>query len=479
MRVQKKQKSPFIQNGKRLRLTTCPSIAFQPTEIMTNIIFSFDTEDYINEYAAEGILRTAKLLRGENIKGCYQIVGLLAEALVDWGRQDIIDELRTHHEVDFHSHRHSHHPSINEYTDISDYTLAKRTLLDDELAGIHKVKRIFGVKKMVCACPPGSNTSYVARYAYSDLGFSIYTGDHVYDEKNLRPVFCANMISLYYHSCLDEMLFDTDEVRLREFLDGIASKHSVVIAHHPQRAYATTFCDLQNYCGTNTPKDKWVLSERYPTEMTEAFYKNFALLISLIKNDPRFRIITYKDLQEEMKESPRVITKEMLPSITDALKERFFPVTQPRSFSIADIFHACRELLLGKKKHMCKKVYGFLSEPYSVSEETVVTKDELIMAAGSVYPDAFLPEFLFAGSKKIGPADFIWASLAILSGDEEYVIKPNLPKALDLDEFPYLRDLSYKSRGLSKTLEDNFLSERLRLQGWTIRLPEGTKRFIM
>ena len=81
---------------------------------MTNVIFSLDTEDYINRDAAEGILRTAQLFRRENIKGCYQIVGMLAEALVEWNRQDIIDELREYHEVDYHSNRHSHHPTINE-----------------------------------------------------------------------------------------------------------------------------------------------------------------------------------------------------------------------------------------------------------------------------------------------------------------------------------------------------------------------------
>ena len=59
---------------------------------MTDIIFSFDTEDYVNPHAAEGILNAARLLREEGVCGCFNVVGLLAEALVEWGRQDIIDE---------------------------------------------------------------------------------------------------------------------------------------------------------------------------------------------------------------------------------------------------------------------------------------------------------------------------------------------------------------------------------------------------
>ena len=30
---------------------------------MTNVIFSFDTEDYVNPHAADGILRVSKIVR--------------------------------------------------------------------------------------------------------------------------------------------------------------------------------------------------------------------------------------------------------------------------------------------------------------------------------------------------------------------------------------------------------------------------------
>ena len=57
---------------------------------MTDIVFSFDTEDYVNDNAADGILRAAKLLRSEGIKGDFNVVGRLAEKLREWQRDDII-----------------------------------------------------------------------------------------------------------------------------------------------------------------------------------------------------------------------------------------------------------------------------------------------------------------------------------------------------------------------------------------------------
>ena len=100
---------------------------------MTNVIFSFDTEDIINERGADGILRCARILREEGVRGCFNIIGLLPNALKKWGRDDIIHELEWH-EIDFHSHSHSIHPTINEYTDKADYR--NRNGYDNEVGNI-------------------------------------------------------------------------------------------------------------------------------------------------------------------------------------------------------------------------------------------------------------------------------------------------------------------------------------------------------
>ena len=118
---------------------------------MTKIIFTFDTEDFVNDFTADSILRAARLLREAGAKGCFQIVGLLAEALVKWGRQDVIDELKEHHEIGFHSHTHSVHPNLVELTDIQDYGVALKNLLERETEGARKVKEIFGRNRLMSA----------------------------------------------------------------------------------------------------------------------------------------------------------------------------------------------------------------------------------------------------------------------------------------------------------------------------------------
>ena len=78
---------------------------------MTDIIFSFDTEDFTCSRAADGILEAAETLRAEGIRGCFCMVGLLAEQLLAWGRTDVLEALK-YHEVHFHSFGHSFHPCM-------------------------------------------------------------------------------------------------------------------------------------------------------------------------------------------------------------------------------------------------------------------------------------------------------------------------------------------------------------------------------
>ena len=447
---------------------------------MADIIFSFDTEDYINEYAAEGILRLATILKEEGLVGCFNVVGMMAEALVEWGRQDIIDALQ-YHEIDNHSHRHSLHPTIDEYTDRADFEGALADFIKDERIGEEKLKRIFGVTDMPAACPPGSSTSYVAHYGYAKMGYSLYCGDDLFDKRQSRPIYACNIATTWYTSGLDKRLFTATEEELREYLETrVAPSHTFVMWHHPQRAYCTTYTDIDNLYGVNTPKEQWVISPAHTDEEIETFYKNFRLLLRLIKADPRFNVITYRQLAEKLKEAPRVINRDNLPALRAQLEEYFFPVTTPNSFCIADVFHACRKLLCGEQEHVCGEVYGFLDEPFAVTEPTTLQKKHLIAAARSLSGEGFLPEFIYVDDKKIGPADFLRAAMAVLvDGVEEYTVNP-APAQIDLDQFPNLRDLRYNNGWIHcKSMEDKYLSNRFRWQSWTFRLPAGTDRKIL
>jgi len=444
---------------------------------MTKIVFSFDVEDYVNPHAADGILYCAEILRKTGIRGCFNIVARLAQALVKWGRTDIIEALK-YHELDLHSLAHSYHPTINEYTDLEDYEAAKALFLQNETKARDIISDIFGVDTFFAACPPGASTSYVAHYGYAEMGIPLYVGDHLTDPVRGRNISNCNLLCTDYHLYLDNFLRESS----KEEIDAVFEKAAVekdmyVLAHHPQKGLVVEHPDILNFNGENTPEAEWKMSTPRPKEESDRFYENFAYLAEKLKNDPRFEIITYEDLAKEILRNPRVIRKEELPMLKAQIDEYFFPVTVPDSYCISDILLACRDFLGGAETHTCGTVFGFLDVPYAIDHPVTVSAEDIRASAGA-FGDGFLPTSVMAGAQKIGPADWLRAALEVLCGAETVTIMP-APWQIDMDQFPKIRDMNLKGSWIhAKSFEDKYLSQRYRLQSWTYHLPKGTQRKI-
>ena len=453
---------------------------------MTDIIFSFDTEDLANIAGFDGILRTAEILRKHNVRGCFQVVGRLAELLEKHGRQDIIEALK-YHEIDSHTLGHSLHPTVNECTDLEDFDEAYRILeaREDETFAI--LNRVFGVEKLHSFCPPGNSVSYVGHYLSADKGIPVYCGDYVYDPVRRRPTYFCNILCTDYDLNLEGFLMVRDEkmwpLRLRteeeiraRFDEIAATKDLHICYHHPSMSMYNEWWDMVNCYGENAPADQWRESKRNPVEMTEGYYKNFDFLVGMVKADPRFRIITYEKLAEQYCMGARKIRLQDLPALKAQMDEEFFPVTLPHSYCISDLFHACRAFLGGAEEYECGKVYGFLEEPFAITSPVTVTKAEMIESAKRIPAEGWLPRSVIVGSSILGTADWLRAALAVLCGEETVTVAPDVWQ-IDLDQFPKLRDQDLKQKWVDvKDLMDNHLSRRARLQTWTIRLPEGTCR---
>ena len=199
---------------------------------MTDIIFSFDTEDYTSNAAADAILEEARILREEGIKGCFNTVGLLARALKKWGRQDIIEELR-YHELSLHSYGHTLHPTIHEYTDIADFDKAYELLTAQETEAARLIKEVLGHDKLYAACPPGWNMNYVAMYAYADMGIPIHTG-FCCDTKRGDGAYYCNLYQMQQDFGLERILFDCTDEQLQALLDERFAKKKRSDLHTPR-----------------------------------------------------------------------------------------------------------------------------------------------------------------------------------------------------------------------------------------------------
>ena len=438
---------------------------------MTDIIFSFDTEDFTSSVAADAVVEEAKLLNKYGIKGGFSVVGLLAKQLQSWKRQDVIDALKEHI-IGNHSYGHTLHPTINEYTDLEDFDAAKREVLRQETLSEDLIFDATGRKPLAFCCPPGNQKSYVAMYTYADMGYPIYA-DTVCDTPDGRGMYYCNIFHSQYTYCMEEFFDMKSEDELGAVLDMLATQKRAIVYTHPNMALFSDWWD-KNYKKYNHCEfGEWEPCERRPLEETQRYYRYLDRFMQLIKEDPRFHISNYEELAAKLKaERERIVYKKDVPYLEAALKQKFYPLSVPYSLSIADVFLAAREFLLGAKEHICEKVYGFLDMPYAIGEETVVSAYDVVEAAKAMDVTGFLPCEIFVGGVKLGPGDWLRAALEVLQGKTEVVLQPG-PQLPSLDEVPMIRDCNFKGEWMqSDEFEDRYLSKRLKLQSWTMRFVE-------
>jgi hypothetical protein len=225
------------------------------------------------------------------------------------------------------------------------------------------------------------------------------------------------------------------------------------------------------------PFGQWIEPKDLPKEITNKVLENMRVLIRMIKNDPRFRIITYSQLASELcEDGQRVIKREHIAELYNSLRERIFPVQSPMSLSLADMTLACRDFLQGKNEHICGDVYGFLDKPYEIEREITVTSKDIISACEQIKDNEFLPSKIKVGNEYVGPTDWLIGAMEVILGKETILISPKqqLPS---LDCMPEVRDSDFKGTWQhSDSFEDKYLSDRLCYQSYTMRFSDKSRK---
>ena len=456
----------------------------------TKVMFFFDTEDFTCDESNDTIRDTAKILTEEGVKGEYNIVGYLARELVRLNRRDVIDALKPH-AIGTQTLKHSVHPTVCERSDMANARVAYANVLADEAEGVGMLKAAFGLQHVDYAVPPGNSWSYASLYAFADLGMTFYggggfaeDGDSGEGKVGLVPpgnrrwgLWYCNLYQLPYDyiMALESLIPDAwpgwKKPDLDKVLDRAAKLDGVVFALHPHMVLKKAHWDGPNYKGANLVEwGKWKQIENRPKEATAAFYRNFRAFVRRVKSDPRF-VIT-DTLAEKAKLKPRVaITAKDLPAIKAALKKDFGAISSPASWCVADVFQAVVELLRGRTPCVPGKVHGFVYPPQGVTQPVVVKAGDLSETASWLDLGTFIPPQIAVGGAKIGPADFLFAALEVLTtGAAEVTVKPR-EQLGSFKNCPSLETVDITGGWIihSTDLNGKLLDERLKLQLWTLR----------
>lgn len=439
---------------------------------MTNILYCFDTEDFTSNSSADAIAILANLLEKEGVKANFCITGLLAKQLIAWNRQDILDSLKQH-EIQLHSLGHSLHPTINEYTDIEDFEKAYSRCKKEETLAEEYIKEATKAQKLYAAVPPGKSLSYVAMYTYADMDIPAYC-DTACDTINGDGVYYCNLYHMDYFRSFESMFYDDKDFDEDEFIEGLAKRRHAILYNHPNFMLCKEFWDKLNYDKVNKhPFGQWEECERRSDEDIEAFKNKLISLTRKLLADERFAFKTISEVIDEIGfYNERKITRDMLPVIRKSIQKELAPLCEPFSISVSEVFDACEYFIKNENEntYIPQKTYGFLSQPKALEKELKISSEALVEAVKNINRKRFIESEFHIDGKVIGPADMLFLMLDYLCFRSEFLTAKPKEQLVNIDMLPNLKELQLKGTWIhSDDFLDNFLSERLRLQCWTMR----------
>ena len=462
------------------------------TPAATKVAFFFDTEDYTCDRSNDAIRDIANILKSEGVKGNFNVAGYLGARLVELGRHDVIEALR-HHVLGTQTLYHSRHPDIAEMGDNPSYERAYRDTMSAEARGVGMLEAAFGEGRIVFACPPGNSVSAVAMDVYSDLGIPVnaatgFTGGTarkgpygdgmlVRDGCEVSGLWYFNQYHPpYYRSFTLESFMPRSGSAcpdFRKWFDGMAEYDYVGLYMHPHMALKKKHWDGVNYRhGNNCEWRKWKQVEDRDPADTAVYYERLKAFIQAVKADPRFEITDVAEMISSFKPR-RIIASADIPAIRAALMKDFNTIRTPASWCVADAFQAAVRILRGEREYDPSKVkvFGFLERPRGVKSETSVSAADLKAAAGKIDLSTFLPPEINVGGRMIGPADFLFAALEVIeTGSASVKVVPR-EQLGSFKEVPTIEFMNISNSWVhTKEFKDQYLSERLRLQLWTLRI---------
>ena len=466
-------------------LALCAALA---ADAKTKVMLFFDTEDYTCDRSNDAIRDIANLLTSEGVRGNFNIAGFLATRIVELRRTDVIDALKPH-VIGTQTLYHSRHPNVAELGDDPSYERAYRRTMADEAKGVGMLDAAFGENRCVFQCPPGNSVSAVACDVYSDLGIPFsagygFTGEgggNLYSLMVGRPgyetlgLWYFNQYHLpYYLPFHLEAMMPTGGRPCPDFkaaLDKIAQYDFAGLYMHPHMAVKTAHWDGPNYRKGNLVKwREWKqVKDRDPAD-TAVYYERLRAFIRAAKADDRIEITDIEALKATLK--PRVaITRADIPTVRQALLKDFGCLHEPASWCVADVFQAAVRFLRGEGEAAPAKAYGFLSRPAGVKEPTTVSAADLRAAAAKLDLGTFIPTEIAVGKATLGPADFLFAALEVLeTGAATATVVPR-EQLGSFKLVPGLENMKISGKWLHPdSFKDEYLSERMRLQLWTLRI---------
>jgi hypothetical protein len=420
-----------------LLLGAVASVRAAPPEVM--VVLWFDTEDYLLPASDDAALRVAEILTARGVRATFKVVGEKARVLERRGRADVIAALGKH-DIGYHSNYHSVHPTPAEYLADLGWHDGIAEFVRREGPGARDVMRIFGVPGLSCYGQPGSSWGPQAVAALGQIGVRSYVDEGSQVGLDDKPFFYAGALNVFnmgrnltrmdLHEAggleKGRAEFQAAYDRLRAEGGGLIS-----IYYHPAEWVHQEFWDAVNFRrGKNPPREEWKQPPQRPRQETDAAYERFAQYVDFQRSLPGVKHVTAADLAALYRNrivdegadlatikyvAEKIAQADGLVGIVRDRSGRVISPAEQLSLVVGFLAGAIREqrvpvrvdvaALLGPSERPPATEVTDL--PWRAFRDTLLDVFDEVRARGQV------PSRVFAGTKKIAPADFLRAAATV------------------------------------------------------------------
>ena len=162
---------------------------------MPDLIFSFDSEDYLTLQAADAELWWAAELSKRSFRGSWQLVGEFVRALKRWGREDVIAAIAKH-EIGYHTNYHSLYPTHPEAVEKLNLADGIRYITGVEAPGVSTLATTFNTWP-VSYCSAGDSWTPSTLLALSRMGIKVFCNDKIQKPTSVPYWYCGMLVAKY------------------------------------------------------------------------------------------------------------------------------------------------------------------------------------------------------------------------------------------------------------------------------------------
>jgi len=462
------------------------------------VIFSFDTEDYVDPVSNDALLRLAQIHTRYGVPACFGLVGEKARFLRACGRRDVIEAVGRH-EVAYHSDHHFlfadeayEQKFVPEYMEMQPWDRGVSRLLTEESRGIRDIAEIFGRRPVTWLRTFGDWAAHYS-YTYSRLGLPIYAYGPRFHTQDCTPIWYCNQLAVANPRLMYEQNLHREDLTPEEMLEEHKAnflKHleegtpRLGFVNHPTRFISDIWWEEPNWWRgilDPPPRARWKAPPRFDPEKTESLLWIAEEFVRFVSELDDVEFLTFADFLAPYGQQCSWLSRTDLSRLASGLEDR--PAHQSmdgQTFSPAELFGAFAYALA--EPHVdevpVRRLLGPTEDPVETPPGCAAARETFIDACRavefSIRDRDRVPHAIALGGVRVGSGGFLLAMARAVEGPgRERIDIPraeNLPVPLHENDYDVIGQANPASY-IQKREEFDAPNARqmVRLQYWTVK----------